>query len=109
MIEPVSVPIYLDLDISEDGGYELELETQDNVFDMDIGSPIIIREGGGLAVNGLPAGGRRDDILVKKSDSNYDAEWVAPASEVEEDNTRPITSAAVYKEVGNINALLATI
>ena len=28
---------------------------------------------------------------------------------VEEDNTLPITSAAVYAEVGNINALLATI
>lgn len=31
------------------------------------------------------------------------------ATEVEEDNTRPITAAAVYAEVGNINALLATI
>lgn len=28
---------------------------------------------------------------------------------VEQDNTLPITSAAVYTEVGNINALLATI
>ena len=28
---------------------------------------------------------------------------------VEQDNTRPITSAAVYTEVGNINALLETI
>lgn len=31
------------------------------------------------------------------------------AEKVEEDNTLPITSAAVYAEVGNINALLATI
>lgn len=31
------------------------------------------------------------------------------ANQVEEDNTRPITSAAVYAEVGNINALLETI
>ena len=31
------------------------------------------------------------------------------ADAVEQDNTRPITSAAVYTEVGNINALLATI
>ena len=30
-------------------------------------------------------------------------------SKVEEDNTLPVTSAAVYTEVGNINALLATI
>lgn len=28
---------------------------------------------------------------------------------VEQDNTKPITAAAVYAEVGNINALLATI
>lgn len=34
---------------------------------------------------------------------------VDTASEVEEDNTKPITSAAVYTEVGNINALLALI
>lgn len=31
------------------------------------------------------------------------------ADKVEEDNTLPVTSAAVYTEVGNINALLATI
>lgn len=31
------------------------------------------------------------------------------AEAVEKDNTLPITAAAVYTEVGNINALLATI
>lgn len=34
---------------------------------------------------------------------------VNTADEVEKDNTLPVTSAAVYTEVGNINALLATI
>lgn len=34
---------------------------------------------------------------------------VDTATDVEEDNTKPITSAAVYTEVGNINAILATI
>ena len=34
---------------------------------------------------------------------------VDTADDVEQDNTKPITSAAVYTEVGNINALLATI
>ena len=34
---------------------------------------------------------------------------VDTADAVEEDNTKPVTSAAVYTEVGNINALLATI
>lgn len=34
---------------------------------------------------------------------------VDKATSAEEDNTRPITAAAVYTEIGNINALLATI
>lgn len=34
---------------------------------------------------------------------------VDTVDQVEQDNTKPITSAAVYTEVGNINALLATI
>ena len=34
---------------------------------------------------------------------------VPTANDVEQDNTKPITSAAVYTEVGNINALLETI
>lgn len=34
---------------------------------------------------------------------------VDTATEAESDNTRPITSAAVYTEIGNINILLATI
>lgn len=34
---------------------------------------------------------------------------VNTADEVEKDNSLPVTSAAVYTEVGNINALLATI
>lgn len=34
---------------------------------------------------------------------------VDTAAAIEQDNTRPITAAAVYTEVGNINALLETI
>lgn len=34
---------------------------------------------------------------------------VTKANQVEQDNTHPITAAAVYTEVGNINALLQTI
>ena len=34
---------------------------------------------------------------------------VDKADSAEADNTRPITAAAVYTEIGNINALLATI
>jgi hypothetical protein len=49
------------------------------------------------------------DLLAKNSDTDYDTVWITPASSAEEDNTRPITAAAVYTEIGNINALLATI
>lgn len=57
----------------------------------------------------VPLGGVAGDIIVKRSSTDFDAEWVSPANSVQEDNTLPITSAAVYTEIGNINALLATI
>lgn len=57
----------------------------------------------------LPTGGVYGDILMKRSDEDYDSEWIAPATSAEEDNTRPITAGAVYTEIGNINALLSII
>lgn len=68
-----------------------------------------INQGQVVPVGGLPKGGSTGDLLAKKSDVDYAVEWITPANAVEEDNTRPITAAAVYTEVGNINALLATI
>ena len=56
-----------------------------------------------------PAEGNVGDILMKTSTARDGVSWVTPASSVEEDNTRPITSGAVYTEIGNINVLLATI
>ena len=44
-----------------------------------------------------------------KLDAATNTLYVDTAEAVEEDNTKPVTSAAVYTEVGNINALLATI
>lgn len=44
-----------------------------------------------------------------KLDAETNTLSVDTAESVEKDNTKPITSAAVYTEVGNINALLATI
>ena len=57
----------------------------------------------------LPPGGKQGDLLAKRSDTDNDIEWITPANSAEQDNTRPITAAAVYMEIGNINALLATI
>ena len=59
--------------------------------------------------SGLPGGGVSGDLLSKRSGADGDAEWITPANSAEQDNTRPITAAAVYTEIGNINALLATI
>lgn len=59
--------------------------------------------------HGIPSGGTIGQLLVKNSNEDYDATWVSPATSVIPDNTLPITSGAVYTEVGNINALLATI
>ena len=57
----------------------------------------------------FPPGGYTGDLLAKRTNADYDVEWITPANSAEQDNTRPITAAAVYTEIGNINALLATI
>ena len=62
----------------------------------------------GIAAS-FPGEGNVGDILMKIGADSDAVAWVTPASDVEEDNTRPITSAAVYTEIGNINALLETI
>jgi len=59
-----------------------------------------------LGIDVFPEGGQEGDILMK---SGSGVAWETPASSAEEDNTRPITAAAVYTEIGNINALLETI
>lgn len=71
--------------------------------DADYDTEWADESGGG----GLPEGGQVGDLLTKISASG--AGWVTPASSAEQDNTRPITAAAVYMEIGNINALLVTI
>ena len=98
-------PIMLDMDMTVED-YELDMDTGDESLSLDMDSRIeqVIIETGGL-----PEGGEIGDIIVKRSLEDYDVEWVTPASSAEQDNTRPITAAAVYTEIGNINALLATI
>lgn len=60
----------------------------------------------------LPAGGGGPLWNIGeglKLDTSTGTLSVDTATAVEPSNTKPITSAAVYTEVGNINALLATI
>ncbi len=105
MNEPVCIPILLDVDIPD--AEELEIDNSMNGYDIELETPFVIP--GKVVERGLPPGGLTGDLLAKSSDANYAAEWITPANAVEKDNTRPITAAAVYTEVGNINALLATI
>lgn len=58
-----------------------------------------VTNGGSATPYEIGSGLRLDDNVLS----------VDTATDVEEDNTRPITSAAVYAEIGNINAILATI
>lgn len=104
MIEPVSVPILLDLELSEES-YGLEVGDTDE-FSMELGTSINVNK---ISGHGLPSGGSYGDLIMKMSDEDYNVAWITPASSAEQDNTRPITAAAVYTEIGNINALLATI
>lgn len=60
-----------------------------------------------LGINPLPEGGQQGDVLINAGGGV--PEWKAPATSAEADNTLPITAAAVYTEIGNINALLETI
>lgn len=62
----------------------------------------------GIAAS-FPEEGYVGDILTRVTMAADGVAWVTPASSAEKDNTRPITAAAVYTEIGNINALLATI
>lgn len=60
-----------------------------------------------LNIHPLPEGGQQGDVLMLLAPGA--PAWQTPASSAEQDNTLPITAAAVYTEIGNINALLATI
>ena len=72
---------------------------------IDAEAPQVRYRGGG----GIPGGGLAGDILAKRTNGDGDVEWITPAGAAQADNTRPITSAAVYREIGNINVLLSTI
>jgi len=87
------------------GQPQLNLQFGNQSLGVSTGTPVVREVIGGS----LPVGGQAGDVLIKRTPADFDAEWVAPANSAEQDNTRPITAAAVYTEIGNINALLATI
>ena len=54
----------------------------------------------------FPSGGSAGDLLGKTGEG---VGWITPANAMEQDNTKPITAAAVYATVGNIQQLLQLI
>lgn len=80
------------------GGIEFELKNRDPI---DVSFNVSVRADGGPGGYNIGPG--------LKLDAETNTLSVDTADAVEKDNTKPVTSAAVFAEVGNINALLATI
>lgn len=80
------------------GGIEFELTNRNPI---DVSFNVSVRADGGSGGYNIGPG--------LKLDAETNTLSVDTADAVEKDNTKPVTSAAVYTEVGNINALLATI
>lgn len=76
-------------------------------FDLQEKEPVNVDFSVSVRSGGGSGGYNIGDGLKLDPDTNTLS--VDTADKVEEDNTKPVTSAAVYTEVGNINALLATI
>ena len=64
--------------------------------------------------SGGGSGGSGEENYIKSISDDFSVDEsgklsLKKATSVEQDNTKPITSAAVYTEIGNINALLEII
>lgn len=87
-----------------DGDLSLDLS-----MDGESGTVIKVREGG-IALR--PATTERLGGIIVGEDLSITTSGVLSiikANRAEQDNTHPITSAAVFTEIGNIDALLSTI
>lgn len=99
--------IEIDFDIGEGNTYDVEAEQ--DIYSAETDQAIIIRQTDFVL---RPATTSTLGGVIVGQDLKITEEGVLSvdkATSVEEDNTRPITAAAVYTEVGNINALLQTI
>lgn len=101
---------------------------QNEPVDSDI--DVWINPDGEASGGSVPFGGKQGQVLTKRSDSEMDFVWMDPqggsggyvigsglkldgntlsvdtAEAVEEDNTKPVTSGAVYVQLGNVEVLL---
>lgn len=94
-----------------DAGDNLAAEFDaDTALDTDFENLMLVHTGGGGEL--LPATRTRLGGVIVGSNLNVDEDGtlsVDMASDIEKDNTRPISSAHVYTSIGNINALLGAI
>lgn len=106
-----------DIDLSGvvkvDGGATLEVPSEIGeaphviTFTLEDGEGSGGSTGGGTVINGLPAGGLKGQVLSKKSNNDYDTEWVnmssgggsgsSDASEIRYDNSGSSLSAGTVK------------
>lgn len=122
--------ILYEVTLEEDSGAEVTIE-EDQTAGVEVETPVRMLVNGdynilenkpkinGVELTGdksfddlglpheLPEGGQNGDILTRVGSAG--TAWLTPADSPEQDNTRPITAAAVYDTVGNINALLEII
>lgn len=90
-------PEYI-MNVDDDVGSDLDADMRVVVNQVDfVLEPATTTELGGIIVG--------EDLQITEEGVLS----VIKANAVESDNTHPITAAAVYLEVGNINALLQTI
>ena len=71
-----------------------------------VGAAAAAEQAASRAENAVPAGSLEIGDGLKFSGGKL---VVDTADNVEQDNTKPVTSAAVYTEIGNIEALLASL
>ena len=88
---------------------EYDLSIYRTRADQDIIDNGLQQQINNVVATALPSGGEAGQLLMKTSNVDYITEWVSPANEIEQDNTRPITAGAVYSTVGNIQQLLSLI
>lgn len=136
MDDPIIFDMEFEDDAEE---FDMEFETSNDEFDMDFGNVIEIPIGDYYDGDYSVTPGTEEQVLRTRGLAMADDVTVEPirpattsslgsvivgedlqitpegvlsvqkANAVEQNNTRPITAAAVYTEVGNINALLQTI
>lgn len=94
----------LSLNLNNDGDTSLDIpvDGESEIVTVIERGETILRPATRTTLGGIIVG---DDLQITQSGVLS----ITKATSVEQDNTHPITSAAVYTEIGNIDALLQTI